>query len=148
MPIPVLLPEIKKKKKKKKNFSYFSIPQKVSKLQKKDFAPMFQPSLFPRFIVVFCFSFFPADITQYTLRERQALSPSTVLMPREPAFSREESKWVTSLCWPHCKCYPRFCPLVYFQNRMTSSILWGLDYIPLRSRLVLKSRGLFFPPKG
>lgn len=54
-PMLVLFPEIKEIK---KSFSYFLISQKDSKLQK-DFASMFQPSLFLKFIVgvfFFCFS--------------------------------------------------------------------------------------------
>lgn len=45
----------------KKAFSYFLVPQNDSKIQKKDFAPMFQPYLFLRFF------FFPQETLPSTL---------------------------------------------------------------------------------
>ena len=143
----VLFPEIKKKE----VFLLFFNFTKRFQTTEKDFASMFQPSLFLRFIVVFFLFVFPSRHYPTHPQGKESSQSVNFLMPQEPTFSREESKWVTSLFWPRYKCYPRLPPppQSYFQNWMTNSILWGPDCIPLRSRLVLKSSGLFlFPPKA
>lgn len=107
-PMLVLFPEIKEIK---KSFSYFLISQKDSKLQK-DFASMFQPSLFLKFIVGFFFVF-PSRHYPTHPQGKESFQSINILMPQEPTFSKEESKWVTSLFWPRYKCYPRLPPILF-----------------------------------
>lgn len=143
----VLFPEIKEIK---KSFSYFLISQKDSKLQKKILRLCFNHLCSSNLLLLFfCFVlFFPADITQHTLKGRKAFSPSTFWCLRNLLFPKKSlngslpsSGLATNAA--------HACPRSYFQNWMTNSILWGLDYTLLRSRLVLKSSGLFpFPPKA
>lgn len=104
---------------------------------------MFQPSLFLRFLLLLLLLF--SQQTLPPLRERKALSPSTfwclgnLLFPEKSLNGSLPSSGLTANA-------THACPIL-FQNWMTNSILWGLDYIQLRSQLVLKSRGLFFPKR-
>lgn len=59
----------------------------------------------------FFFSFPWQTLPNRTLREKESFQSINFLMPQEPTFSREDSKWVTSLMWPHCKCHTHACSL-------------------------------------
>ena len=81
----------------------------------KNFASMFQPSLFLKFIVVvflFCFVF-PSRHYPTHPQGKESFQSINILMPQEPTFSKEESKWVTSLFWPRYKCCPRLPPILF-----------------------------------
>ena len=105
-PMLVLFPEIKKKE----VFLLFFNFTKRFQTTEKDFASMFQPSLFLRFIVVFFLFVFPSRHYPTHPQGKESSQSVNFLMPQEPTFSREESKWVTSLFWPRYKFYPRLPP--------------------------------------